>query len=352
MTHRHVLLLLIVLSAFTPACVIKGKNGVERDADLTDVFVFPMKPTTEAPAAGSRFLPAVRTKKKAGGTAFGFTRVNRRLYPPFTVSVIGGVAPGEDNAGFNGNAQVCMELDERSTINGALNFELICARREGDGLRVRAQSQFFTIGSVLFPQTDLVLMSITHDGTDLIFEARPATLGELSEGGALTEIGRIFNYSPADPDDALVPSMGASFLNHPATLVFDSFRVDDDGPPPVEGFTLTAEEQIAVDLNDVMDAVIEAFHVLNGGSPDTDAARALLVGAQPDVADAMVSVDALAKSKIQKKARGALKKTAKQLAAAIKLIDKTKPALKIIKKVGKAAQQALKATDTLDPIDP
>src|SRR5262245_1598244 len=195
MRCRHATVLLPLLLC---ACAsFKDKDGITEEAILASILGAEISGPGPGDASDetSSYLVEVQTTKKADGTAFGFLRANRRLYAPFEVVVVAGLVPGEDQAGFTGNAQVCVELDERASITEDLDtllWVLVCARREGTGLSVRAQDQFTTLGSVLLPDTDAAILSIRHDGTDLIFETGPATLlgTEAAEGG-LQQIARL-----------------------------------------------------------------------------------------------------------------------------------------------------------------
>ena len=344
---------LLVASLVLACSTMKDKDGVEREVNFVDGLIDTFKPPS--PADGEPANPTLMltfdTKKKAAGDGFGFLRANRRLYAPFEVLVVAGLVPEEDQSGFTGDAQICVELDERATITddiADLLWVLVCARREGTGLRVRAQDQFATLGSVLLEATDAAVLVIRHDGTDLIFETGPAILlGTRAADGGLTEITRLDDWLPVTAGDALVPSMGASFLTHPTTVGFAEAQLIENGDPPAE---LTDAQDAAFDIGPAVDAAVRAFELLNGPAPDTTAARVELVAAQDALGTALAQVEALPVDKPQKKARSALKAAAKAMAAAIERLDKGAPPLKILKKVGASSRSAMQAIQALDPV--
>lgn len=295
-------------------------------------------------------VPVVRTKKKADGSAFGFLRANRRLYPSFSFSVVAGPVPGEADEGFDGGL-MCIELDERATISddlSTLEFVLLCARPFGDGLLVEAFDQGVEIGEQFLAGAVAALLRIRHDGSDLVFETAPASIGSPLQEEGLLEVARIEDYEPSTPGDALVPSLGASFLAHPAAIAFDLVRVETSIPGPVEGSGLTPEQLIALDVGTSLDATAEMLHAMNGFADPSDAVD-LLLDARALVGGALDDLGALP-GKAAKKARGALVKADKQLGGALDLIDAGQPPLKVLKKGLKAAKLQLKAVDVLDPL--
>lgn len=286
----------------------------------------------------------IRAKKQADGTAFGFLRFNRNLYPPFRVSMVGGLLDPAGSTGFAGNSQFCMELDRRDTITtdiADLRYVLICARSEGDGIRVRAQDKFAQYGNHLFAGTKIVELEIEHDGTDLVFRAGPATFGG---GATLVEFARITNHAVTS---AYLPSLGASFLGYPAEVSFDKARVEANGPAP-QG--LAPEQVVAHALYPALDGALEAVYDLDGGTPDTVSARARLVAAQAVVEAQAAAVDALAAGKVRNKARARLKQAGNDLTSAVKAIDGEKAQATIAKKVAKALGDVLGTIEILDPL--
>ncbi len=224
---------------------------------------------------------------------------------------------------------------------------LICARSEGNGIRVRGQNQFAQLGDVFVGDTKIVEMAIEHDGTDLIFEAGAATL---ADGGNLVEVARVNNFVV---DDAYLPSFGAAFLGFPAEISYDPFRVEFNGDPPPNAKKLSAAQEIAHDLYPALDGLLEAIYDLDGANPDTVSARARVVAAQGVLDTALTDVaNDLEKGKQQKKARGRVKKAGKKATAVVKKIDKDKPQKKLAKQIAKALVLALGAADVLDPVGP
>lgn len=343
---------LVLALALLPACATITQNGVEKEVFLTDAIGYEVYgiPATDAPAGNPTWVAEIRTKKKAAGNAYGVLRANRRLYPPFEVLAVAGLTPGKDQAGFGPNSQICVELDERASFSediGTLLWVLVCAKREGTGLRVRAQDQFVQLGSVLLPNTDAAILVVRHDGTDLIFETAAANLPAPADGGAFTEITRIDNWLPVAAGDALVPSFGASFLAHPASVMLSRAQVVSNGEPPE---SLTALQAAAFDVGAAVDAVVRAFELINGPTPQPTDARVELEGAQAGFEAALADLEALLPDKAAKKGRAAVKAAIKAVIAAIAKIDDEKPAKKILRDVGKAAGLGMRAVQKLDPL--
>jgi len=163
----------------------------------------------------------------------------------------------------------------------------------------------------------------------------------------LSEIARIDDWLPVAPGDALVPSIGTSFVAHPASVGFSHAQVLQNGDPPPE---LTDAQDAAFDIGPAVDAAVRAFELLNGSAPDPTAARDELVASQDLLETALGQVEALPVDKAQKKARGAVKAALKQVAAAIQRIDKGATPLKVLKKVGLSARSAMQAIEALDPL--
>jgi hypothetical protein len=333
---------LVLASLALTACA----RGAQADFQSVDYYL----PKRDAQAGKPGPKPpndtelVFRATKKADGTAFGFVRFNRNLYAPFRVSLVGGLSDPAGSTGFTGNSQFCMELDRRDTLTpdiADLRYVLICARSEGDGIRVRAQDKFAQYGNRFFAATKIVELEIEHNGTDLIFRAGAATF----EGGAtLVEFARITNHAVTA---AYLPSLGSSFLGYPAEISFDKARVELSGAPP-QG--LSPEQLVANALYPAFDGTLEAVYDLDGGTPDTASARARLVAAQAVVAAQATAIGALAESKTRKQAVSSLKQTGAALAAAVKAIDAAKPQATLAKKVAKALGLVLGTVEILDPL--
>ncbi len=330
---------LLLASLALTACVRPEEAAVD--------FYLPKRPagsSKRGPTPPSEFELAIRAKKKADGSAFGFTRFNRNLYPPFRLSMVGGLLDPAGSTGFSGNSQFCIEIDRRDTLTpdiADLRFVLICARSEGDGIRVRAQDKFAQYGNRLFAGTKVVELEIEHNGTDLIFRAGAATF---DGGAALVEFARITNHAVTS---AYLPSLGASFLSFPAEVSFDKARIEAGGAAP-QG--LTPEQIVAHALYPALDGALEAIYDLDGGTPDAVSARARLVAAQAVVSAQATVIDALAASKARKQAASRVKAAGAALAAAVKAIDGEKPQATLAKKVAKALGDVLGAIEILDPL--
>lgn len=337
----------LMLVAFALSACVRWTDvdGTEHEQSFADFLISSRggRSKDRSPPVPEDAELTVRTSKKAAGSAFGFLRFNRNLYPPFRVSMVGGLLDPAGSTGFTGNSQFCMELDRRDTITqdiADLRYVLICARSEGDGIRVRAQDKFAQYGNRLFAGTKIVELEIEHDGTDLIFRAGAATF---AGGATLEEFARITNHSVTS---AYLPSLGASFLGYPAEVSFDRARVEASGPPPAG---LSPEQTVAHALYPAFDGLLEALYDVDGAAQDLPSALARLSAVRAVLSAQATALDGLANGKARNKARARVKQALAGTDSAEKTLNAGKSQIAIAKKLGKALGDVLETIEILDP---
>lgn len=275
------------------------------------------------------------------GHTFAFSRPPRDLWSPFLYQMKFGVFNPANTAGLDG-AIFGLELDRRGS--DPLEFYGIFAQFTQGGLNVFVSSHDGNHGAKFYPETLIVEVAAQHDGTDLVFSARPS--------GSQAEFDEIARLPLPDVGGPLNAGFGAFSITGEAEVGFDCFRVVFNGESP----TPLSPAHVATDsIFDVLHCVAEAGYALDE-DPDEAAARdalnatlGALAVAQTDIA----AIDAPGKKSPARIAAKNVKKATKKIGKAKKLLDKKGAAKadKIIKNLLKAGLLLIKAGDEILPED-
>ena len=286
---------------------------------------------------GNSFL-AGQFKSKESSNAVQI--VQRDLRPPFRVEVTTGIFhPKRQPADYAGMI-FGMELDAPGGAFPPPEFYFVSMQFLANDASVWSGSKISApnrVAETVFPGVTRVDMAIEHDGTDVMYFARPAGTRPWTALGSETTTGRPFPVHP---------TIGMFFGRKPLEVGFDNFRVLSNGERPGG---LSARESIIEDLWDVLDLQTDVGHKLDDAAiePSTlaaalETAAVLLDGIDMDL-EALTLPGKKNRKTVEEIALKNLRKGIKQLTVAQSKLEKGKSRTSIGKKVEKALRLQFQA---------
>lgn len=282
--------------------------------------------------AVDRYLAFRAKKKKTGAT--GFIQLSRDLWKPFRFEVTGGFinsAKTSDIEGF-----FCTELDVRGS--DPLQFYTICANPVNNGMQVFVSSHTGTLGQLFFAGALIVDFAFDHDGSNLVFLAKPH--GDLNYQTVAT-------LPMSTQNSPLLPSVGVNGFSDGAEVGFDHFRVVSNGIAPSE---LSSQQIAARDLWDAVDFASEALDALDGIAPDMQAVSSGLANTLIMLDFKIANLSDLNGTPVFKKYKGKLSSARAAVLAAQKAVSKNMKNSVLYTKQQLVMRRLLETIWVLDPI--